>query len=373
MQIIHDKFGPEYVLEIYDSKIGMRGFLVIDNTFLGPGKGGLRMTPNVTIEEIFRLARTMTFKNALFGLPFGGAKAGIVWNGGSEKLKKQYIQSFAKAIKIFTPQKYITAPDIGTGEKEMKWFVEATGDLKSATGKPRNLCEFNYGKTGEKCGIPHEFGSAGFGVAEAARSVLEILNIDIAKTEIIIDGLGNVGGSVFKYLSKMGAKIIAVADSSGAIYDKKGLNSDKVLKFKAKGSHLKKYPFVKKISRKEFYGLAADILIPASTTDVVNEKNKNSIKAKIIIEAANIPMNEKIESELYRKGIIIVPDIVANAGGVISSYAEYIGQSPEKMFKIVKDKISKTVKLVMRESLRVKKGPREIALKMAMGRLKINN
>lgn len=372
MQITRDKFGPEYVLEVYDPKIGMRGFLVIDNTFLGPGKGGLRMAPDITIEEIFRLARTMTFKTALFGLPFGGAKAGIIWRGGSEKLKKKYIQSFAKAIKIFTPQKYITAPDIGTGEKEMKWFVEATGNLKSATGKPKNLCEVRFGKTGKKCGIPHEFGSTGFGIAEATRALLEILKFDVKKQTIAIDGLGNVGSFVFKYLDKMGARIVAAADSSSAIYDKAGLNSGKILKFKKRGGHLKDYVGVKRISREEFYALPVDILIPASTTDVINEKNKNSIKAKIIIEAANIPMTEKIEQELYKKGIIIVPDIVANAGGVISSYVEYAGQTPEKMFKIVKDRLNKTVKLVMRGSLRIKKRPREIALKLSIRKLKNN-
>jgi glutamate dehydrogenase/leucine dehydrogenase len=230
-----------------------------------------------------------------------------------------------------------------------------------------------FGKTGKKCGIPHEFGSAGFGAAEAARAMLEILKLDIKKQAVAIDGLGNVGSFVLKYLDKMGVKIIAVADSSGAIYDRTGLNSGKILKFKKRGEHLKDYANAKKITREEFYKLPVDILIPASATDVINEKNKNSIKAKIIIEAANIPMTEKIESELYRRGIIILPDFVANAGGVISSYAEYTGQTPEKMFKIVKEKISRTVKSVINEGLKTGKSPREIALKMARKQLKINN
>ncbi|MCX6721651.1 MAG: hypothetical protein NTY04_00430 [Candidatus Staskawiczbacteria bacterium] len=110
MEIAKDEFGPEYVINIYDPKLKMEGFLVIDNTVLGPGKGGIRMTENVTAEEVFRLARTMTFKNALADLPFGGAKAGIVWKGGSDELKKQFIQSFAKSIKLLTPKKYIAAP-----------------------------------------------------------------------------------------------------------------------------------------------------------------------------------------------------------------------------------------------------------------------
>ena len=104
MEIKKDEFGPEYVINIYDPELKMEGFLVIDNTILGPGKGGIRMTPNVTAEEVFRLARTMTFKNALADLPFGGAKAGIVWNGGSDEVKKKFIQSFAKKIKLLTPK-----------------------------------------------------------------------------------------------------------------------------------------------------------------------------------------------------------------------------------------------------------------------------
>ena len=131
-----DKYGPEYIIEVYDPKIGMEGFLVIDNTVWGPGKGGIRMTSQVTKEEVYRLARTMTWKNALAGIPFGGAKAGIIWKGGDDHLKKQFVQSFAKAIKPFLMKKYIAGPDVNTGEKEMQWFVEAVGNLRAATGKP---------------------------------------------------------------------------------------------------------------------------------------------------------------------------------------------------------------------------------------------
>src|SRR3990167_4669267 len=126
-----DKYGPEYVLEVHDSSIGMDGFLVIDNTVLGPGKGGIRMTPGVTAEEVYRLARTMTWKNALAGIPFGGAKAGIVWNPESAirsdkiklvETKKLFVQSFARAISAFAPHTYIAGPDVNTGETEMAWF-----------------------------------------------------------------------------------------------------------------------------------------------------------------------------------------------------------------------------------------------------------
>src|SRR3989338_8162781 len=210
MSVVNDKFGPERVLKVYDPKIGMKGFLVIDNTALGPGKGGIRMTPNVTEEEVGRLARAMTWKNALAGIPFGGAKAGIVWEGGTPEKKKQFIQSFARAIKPFLPKKYIAGPDVNTGEKEMQWFVEATGNWRSATGKPAGLCMKIFGKSGEKCGIPHEFGSTGFGVAHAAKAAAEAAGLDIRKATVAIEGFGNVGSFAFQYLKELGANVVAV-------------------------------------------------------------------------------------------------------------------------------------------------------------------
>lgn len=362
-----DRFGPEYVLKVYDPKIGMVGFLVIDNTVLGPGKGGIRMTPDVTEEEIFRLARTMTWKNALADIPFGGAKAGIRWpllpttNITPFKgvmLKKRFIQSFARMIKPFTPKLYITGPDVGTGEKEMQWFVEATGDLKSATGKPEKLG-----------GIPHEAGSTGFGVAHAAAVAAEIKGLEIKKTTVAIEGFGNVGQFAFKHLEKLGAKIVAVADSRGAIYSPAGLNYKEVQKIKSQGKSVSEYKGGKKLPREKIFALQVDILIPASVTDVINEKNKKTVKAKIIVEGANIPVSEKIENELFKKGILIVPDFVANAGGVISSYAEYRRYSQEKMFELVRQRVEKSTALILRESVKSKKNPREVALNIAKARI----
>ena len=160
----NDSVRPEYTVEVFDPKIGMKGFLVIHSTVLGPGKGGFRMTKDVSREEVTRLARTMTLKTALADLPFGGAKGGIVWPGGNDKKKKEFVQSFARALKPFLVTKYISAPDINTGEQEMAWFVEAVGNPKAATGKPQKLG-----------GLPHELGSTGWGVAHAAKVALETI------------------------------------------------------------------------------------------------------------------------------------------------------------------------------------------------------
>src|SRR3989338_5204337 len=233
---------PEYIVKVYDPKIGMRGFLVIDNLNLGPGKGGIRMTPDVSEEEVMRLAQTMTYKNALADIPFGGAKAGIVWSGGSDELKKQYIQSFARMIKPFMPKKYIAGPDVNTGEREMQWFVEATGNWRTATGKPANYCMTVFGKKGEKCGIPHEFGSTGFGGAEATRVAAEVADIDLKGATVAIHGFGNVGTFAYEYLSAMGATVVALADKGGAIWSEKGFDKRKMREFISGQKELSGFP-----------------------------------------------------------------------------------------------------------------------------------
>ena len=371
-EIKKDEFGPEYVIEVYDPKIGMEGFLVIDNTALGLGKGGIRMTPNVTKEEVFRLARVMTWKNSLAGIPFGGAKAGIVWKGGSDKLKQEFIKSFARAIKPFVPKKYIPGPDVNTAEKEMALIAEEIGDWKAATGKPANYCYKNP-KTGKKmCGLPHELGSTGFGVAHAAVVTAEAAGFDIKKMTVAIDGFGNVGEFVFRHLQEMGAKIVAATGSRGGVYDANGLDLEKLLKLKSQNKPMTEYPTGKKIKHSEVFELPVDILIPASVTDVINESNKDKIKAKIIVEGANIPMRENIENVLFKKGIIIVPDFVANAGGVISSYAEYKGCNPKQMFEMVEKRLRFCAKEIMEKSIAEKRNPRKVAMEIALKRIEEN-
>jgi len=373
MEIIKDEFGPEYVINIYDPKLKMEGFLVIDNTALGPGKGGIRMTENVTAEEVFRLARTMTFKNAVAGLPFGGAKAGIVWRGGDDKLKKKFIQSFARAIKPLTPKKYIAGPDVNTGEQEMRWFVEATGNWRSATGKPAGLCMMVFKKHKgiheEKCGLPHEFGSTGFGVAKTTGIVAQLAGIDIKGAKVAIHGFGNVGTFTYKFLTEMQAEVILLADASCAVLEENGFNKKAIEEIIENKRSLKDYPYGKKISAEKFWEVETDILIPASVTNVINESNKNKIKTKMIIEAGNIPMSEEIEKEFFKKGILIAPDFIANAGGVISSYAEYRGYNPKRMFDTIERKITENVKRVIKHSLRKNKNPRDVAMKLALKRI----
>lgn len=355
---VKDSTGPEYAIRVYDPKIGMEGFLVIDNTARGLGKGGIRMTATVTMEEVFRLARTMTWKNALADIPFGGAKGGIVWNGGDDKLKKAFVQSYVRALKPFIPEKYIAGPDVNTTEKEMRWIAEALNNWQASTGKPRDFCK------GKKCGLPHELGSTGFGVVHATKVVAEMSGLDIHGATVAIHGFGNVGTFAWEYLTDMGAKVVAIANSKGGVYAPNGFDTKKLKAIIRKGARVQDY-LGKQISTQDFWKLSVDILIPASVTDVITDANKNDIRAKIIVEGANIPMTETIEEELSAKGIVIVPDFVANSGGVISSYAEYMGYSPEKMFKMVEEKVVRATTLLMRESQKTGKSLRTVAMEHA--------
>lgn len=356
-----DEFGPERILEVYDAKTKMYGVLVIDNLALGPGKGGIRMTPTITVEEVFRLARTMTWKTALAELPFGGAKSGIKAGKVDAQTKEALIRSFARKIKPFVPDYYIAAPDVNTGEQEMAWFVDEIGDKRAATGKPK-----------EMGGLPHELGSTGFGVAIAAQVACNFKNVDVAECTVAIQGFGNVGSSAAKFLQERGAKIIAVSDSKGTIYNKEGLDVNKLIEVKKQTKSVINYRPGEVLSTEDIFGIDATILVPAALSDAINESNMNKIKAKIIVEGANIPMREEIEEEFHKRNVLIVPDFVANAGGVISSYAEYIGLSEQQMFKMVEEKINKNTKLVLERSGEKGIKPRDAALEIAKERILAN-
>lgn len=356
-----DDIGPEKLIQIWDSKTKLCGFLVIDNTTLGPAKGGLRITPTVTLEEIARLARIMTYKCALSELHFGGGKAGIVANIKRILPKEKFalIRAFARAVKSLVPEEYIAGPDVSTGEADMAEFVNALKNPKAATGKPEKMG-----------GLPHELGSTGFGVAKAVQVGAEFAKISIRSAKVSVAGFGNVGQFTASYLSNLGAKIVAVSDSVGTIYNTKGLNIKELQKVKTKIGSVTKFQDGQVLQGDKIFELACDILIPAALGGVVNSQNVGKVKASIIVEGANLPVTADAENILFQKGVLVVPDFVANAGGVISSYAEYKGFVQEEMFEIVQDKIVKNTKLVLEKSRLEKIPPREAAIKIATERLK---
>ncbi|MFH1257655.1 MAG: Glu/Leu/Phe/Val dehydrogenase, partial [Candidatus Micrarchaeota archaeon] len=330
----------------------------IDNTARGPGKGGIRLVPDVTVQEVYRLARAMTWKNALADIPFGGAKAGI--RADPRKIDKAaYLAAFGEKLRPLIPGKYIAGPDMNTTETEMKAFAEAVGTNKAATGKPASMG-----------GLPHELGSTGFGVAHSTLVALDFFGMENEKTKVAIEGYGNVGVFTAKFLSEKGVKIVAVSDSKGTVYNEMGLDVKVLESVKQKTGSVINYKPGKVLKGEELFGLPVDVLIPGARPDVINDSNKDAVRAKLIVEAANIPMPEKVEAELEKRGIRVIPDFVANAGGVISSYVETINGSPESMFKIVEEKIRRNTLTVLKHAKEMKITHREAALQIARERVR---
>lgn len=366
--IQYDSLGPEKIVQVYDPKSGMKGFLVLDNTFRGPGKGGIRMTPTVSLEEVASLARTMTLKCALAELPFGGAKSGIVADDRkiTKEKKEELVRAFSRSLKHLCPSEYVSAPDMNIAEEEIRWFVEENGDHNSATGKPANMCV----SPGERCGIPHEYGSTGLGVFHATQVAANHLNFSLKGATYAVEGLGNVGSFVIEYMSKKEAILVAVSDSKGCIYNPEGIDPQKLFLTKKEKGSVIYYKPGKVLKPEELFELPVDILIPAAIPNSIHEKNYTAVKAKLIVEGANIPMKPDIEEKLHKKGILVIPDFLANAGGVISSFAEYNGKNPKDMFSMVEEKIRKNTKLVLEASKKKKCSPRVAATQIALERIK---
>ncbi len=355
-----DGFGPEKVLEVYNPKSSMHGFVVIDNTALGPGKGGIRMTPTVSIMEVSRLARAMTWKNALAGIPFGGAKAGIIGDDKkiTQKEKDEIVAAFAKALKPVCPSLYIAGPDMNMAEHEMEIFANANGDKKSCTGKPAALG-----------GLPHELGSTGFGCFHAMLVALKHQRKNIGDVTVAIEGFGNVGWFVAKFVTEYGGKVVAVSDSRGVIYNEKGLNFEKLAAIKKKKKTVTKYGVGKVLPAREIIHIPCDVLVTAAIPDLIKPGDIDKIKAALIVQGSNIPMGFEDEKKLHEKGVLVIPDFVANAGGVISSWVETIGKGKEYMFKVVEEKITANTQKVLARAEKEGKAPREIAIMVAKERV----
>jgi len=389
-----DEWGPEKVLQVYDPDTGMKGVLVIDNTSTGPGKGGIRFAESVTPLEVFRLARTMTWKCAAAGLPFGGAKGGIIADP-SKVDRVAWMKSFAKMIKPYCPSQYIAATDVGTTELDMAVFAHEIGDMRACTGKPAELG-----------GIPHELGTTGYGVSVALETTLEVLgkvedesiSTNISKSKeiqksnsredgirVTIQGFGNVGSFTARFLDDLPRiKVVGVSDVSGFIYENDGLNIPRLMmdmKGNAKlsdlgGNQQNNFSLHRPYDirdKDEIFEVDSDVFIPAAMGGVINDKTAPKLlehRVKIIVEAANIPTLPKADEYLNKNGIWIVPDFLVNAGGVIGSFVEYQGRTEKEAFDLIKYKISKNIKQVLAEAVmqRTKQGdgyvmgnPRRIA------------
>lgn len=299
------------------------GYRVIHSTILGPSKGGIRFDPRVNLDEVKALAAWMTWKCAVVDLPYGGAKGGVACNpremsaGEIERLMRSYTQAM---MGVFGPDQDIPAPDMGTGPREMAWLMDQYSRNKGmtvsavVTGKPI-VMGGSLGRTE----------ATGRGVMVSALAAMEKLKINPYNATCAVQGFGNVGSWAARLLAERGLKVVAVSDISGAYYNENGIDIDSAAAYRDKNkSSLEGYAEVQKIAGADLLTLPVDVLVPAATEDVITHSNAGKIQAKLIVEGANGPTSSKADSIIYEKGISVVPDILANAGGVTVSYFEWV-------------------------------------------------
>ncbi|RLE80669.1 MAG: hypothetical protein DRJ52_05850 [Thermoprotei archaeon] len=301
------------------------GYRSQHNNALGPYKGGVRYHPNVTMDEVIALSMWMTWKVSLAGLPLGGGKGGVAVNpkelskGELERLTRGYVRAIAPFI---GPDVDVPAPDVGTDAQVMAWFLDEYEKVVRATRKG-----VVTSKPVELGGSLGRIYSTGYGVAVITREAVKEFLEEKSPEEltVAIQGYGNVGSYTAIFLHEMGFKIVAVSDSKGGIYSKDGLDPKKVLEHKKKTRSVVGYKEAKTITNKELLELDIDILIPAALENVITSENMKNIKAKLIVEGANGPTTPEAEEYLFKeKKSLVVPDFLANAGGVIVSFFEQV-------------------------------------------------
>jgi glutamate dehydrogenase (NAD(P)+) len=344
-----DDLGPSKVIHLYSKKTPIKAIVVVDNIALGPAIGGVRVSQSVNLEEVLRLARTMTLKNAIAGLSHGGGKAGIMADSKSPE-KEHHFRVFARMIKEL--EEYIPGPDMGSDEEAMAWI---------------------YDEIGRACGLPEEIGglpldklgATGFGLAECAEVACPYAGINLKGARVAIQGFGSVGKAAAKFLSEKGTILVAASDTQGTIYSKEGLDVNKLIETKKSKGTVRYCKEGTCMEIDELFSIDCDILIPAATPDVIHEDNAHAIKAKLILQGANIPATRAAEEILMKRGILSVPDFIANAGGVIMAAMEYEKKTEREAFEAISLKIKKNTKVILEDVTRKKILPRAVAGELA--------
>jgi glutamate dehydrogenase (NAD(P)+) len=298
------------------------GYRVLHNIARGPGKGGIRFDKNVTLDEVRALAAWMTWKCAVVNIPFGGAKGGVICDPGTlsraelERITRRYT---AELLDSFGPEKDVPAPDMGTNPQTMAWIMDTYSMhvrhtvTSVVTGKPLSLG-----------GSRGRVEATGRGLMLIAREAAPLRGLTLKGSKVVVQGFGNVGSIAARMCHEQGATILAVSDIHGGIRSSKGIDIPALIAHYEKGRTFEGFAGVEKVSNTDLLELECDILIPAANENQIRAKNAPNIKAKIIVEGANGPTTQRADEVLNAKGILVVPDILANAGGVTVSYFEWV-------------------------------------------------
>ncbi len=351
-----DDLGPLKIVHIHRPRAGLKAVVAIDNVACGPSIGGVRMAPDVSTEEAFRLARAMTLKNAAATLPHGGGKSVIYGDPAMPAAEKErVIRAFARSIAELV--EYIPGPDMGTDERAMAWIKDEIG---RSVGLPR---EFG--------GIPlDQIGATGFGLASAIDVARGYIGIDLKNARVAVQGFGSVGKHAACFLGRQGAVLVAASDTSATLYDPGGLDVGDLMAIKERGEPLASSPRGKKLPIDAIIDVDCEIWIPAARPDVLHAGNAARLRARLVAEGANIPCTPEAEQILARRGTLVLPDFIANAGGVICAAIEYHGGTEASALTAIDEKIRANTKAVLDDATRDGVLPRAAAVALAERRVR---
>ncbi len=349
------------------------GYRVQHNDVLGPFKGGIRYHPDVNLGEVSALAMWMTWKCALVGLPLGGAKGGVACD--PMELSRKELQAMtrrytAEIMNFIGPDMDIPAPDMGTNDQVMAWVMDTYSQHKGYA-----VAEVVTGKPVEIGGTQGRREATGRGVVYVMMEAAKHLNIDLARCTAAVQGFGNVGSVVVKELADIGVKVVAVSDRTGGFYDPKGLPVESILEYAAKNPDLGGCPFGEKVSNADLLEVKCDILVPAALSMQITGANAGKLKCRILAEGANGPTTLEADAIIQQKEIFVIPDILANAGGVIVSYFEWVQDlqnffwTEEEVNKRLREILTRAFHQVLDMSKREKVGMRQAALMLGISRV----
>jgi glutamate dehydrogenase (NAD(P)+) len=354
--VARDALGPAKIVHVFEPSLDLHAVLVVDNVACGPSIGGLRMAPDVSVAECARLARAMTLKNAAAGLAHGGGKS-VLW--GDPRMpgeqKQRLIRAFAHALRH--EHDYVFGPDMGTDEACMAWIKDEIG---RAVGLPAAIG-----------GIPLDvIGATGWGLCQAAEVAAPRCGIALEGARVAIQGFGAVGKHAARFLAAKGARLVAASDSRGTLRDDAGLDVARLIELKDAGRTVHDYSGGQKLDGDAVLDVPCDIWIPAARPDVVREDNVARLQAKLVLQGANIPMTVGAEHVLHGRGVVVVPDFIANAGGVICAAMEYRGATEAQAFQAIAEKIRANTAAVLDVADERRVVPRQAAIELATARVR---